>query len=181
MRYKSLLMDRDVLRSDVSDWLQFAPILPVYLMGLSKGKTVNPFWKRTNLLLQSELLMVAIVRPLKVITNVSRPENRDNLSMPSGHAAQTFVAATFFHKELGKKSIWYSIAGYSAASTVGIFRVLSNRHWLGDTLVGAGIGILATNLVYLPRKPRRRKCPKNTTFIPSVNSNGLGVYLSYKL
>lgn len=160
----SLNNNKDLVNdTNVDDWIQFAPLGAVYFFDLTNK---NPFWERTKLLLKSELLMVAIVRPLKVISQLYRPENRDRHSMPSGHTAQAFVAATFMHKELGDKSIWYSIAAYSAATSVETLRILGNRHWLGDALVGAGIGILTTNLVYShnDRKQRKSKLLKNTTF-----------------
>ena len=52
------------------------------------------------------------------------------------------------HKEYGHRSPWYSIGGYTVATITGVTRQLNNRHWMSDIMVGAGIGILATELGY---------------------------------
>lgn len=58
------------------------------------------------------------------------------------------MTATMFHKEYGHRSPWYSIGGYTVATVTGVTRQLNNRHWMSDIMVGAGIGILATELGY---------------------------------
>lgn len=80
---------------------------------------------------------------------VPRPDTGQPTSMPSGHTAQAFAAATFMAREYGHRSVWYSIGAYSAATGVGVMRILNDRHWVSDVLVGAGVGILSTNLAYL--------------------------------
>ena len=58
------------------------------------------------------------------------------------------MAATMLSKEYGCRSPWYSIGGYSVATAVGVMRIANNKHWLSDVLVGAGIGIITTELGY---------------------------------
>jgi membrane-associated phospholipid phosphatase len=57
-------------------------------------------------------------------------------------------------REYGHRSILYSIGAYTVATGVGAMRVMNNRHWVSDVLVGAGIGILSTNLAYLTHQYR---------------------------
>lgn len=142
--------------SNISDYTQFAPIAMVFALTATHHKGQHKFLKQLSLGLQSEALMIAMVRPLKAITSERRPDGGPH-SFPSGHTAQAFMAATFLHKEFGKKSIWYSITGYTMATAVGTCRMLSNRHWASDVLVGAGLGVLSTNLVYLAHKHRLKK------------------------
>ena len=52
------------------------------------------------------------------------------------------------HKEYGHRSPWYSIGAYTVATVTGVTRQLNNRHWMSDVMVGAGIGILATEFGY---------------------------------
>lgn len=59
-----------------------------------------------------------------------------------------FMCATILHKEYGMLSPWYSIGGYTLAGITGITRQLNNCHWIGDVLVGAGIGMISTDLGY---------------------------------
>jgi membrane-associated phospholipid phosphatase len=91
------------------------------------------------------------------------------------------VAATFLHKEYGHKSIWYSIGGYSIATTVGVMRVIGNRHWLSDVFVGAGIGILSTELVYATHQYKLSKGKVKLTGMPMLNKGSYGVYLSLSI
>ena len=59
------------------------------------------------------------------------------------------MAATMLHKEYGlTRSPWYSIGGYTIATCIGMTRQMNNKHWLSDVLMGAGIGILSTELGY---------------------------------
>lgn len=59
------------------------------------------------------------------------------------------MAATMLHKEYGTtRSPWYSIGGYTVATATAVSRMLNNKHWLSDVMVGAGIGILSTEVGY---------------------------------
>lgn len=40
----------------------------------------------------------------------------------------------------------YGIAAYSVAAGIGVLRIWNDRHWLGDVLAGAGIGILSAEI-----------------------------------
>ncbi|HMJ69251.1 MAG TPA: phosphatase PAP2 family protein [Cyclobacteriaceae bacterium] len=162
----------------IGDFTQFAPIALAWGLTLAGNHGEHKFLKSTSMLVQSEVIMIALVRPLKQITHEARPDGSSH-SFPSGHTAQAFLAATFLHKEFGHKSIWYSVGGYTMATAVGMCRMVSNRHWASDVLVGAGIGILSTNLVYLGHK-HRHKNKMNITAVPSYN-RGPGIFLSMKL
>lgn len=96
----------------------------------------------------SAALMAGFVNTLKHTTKELRPDNSSNNSFPSGHTATAFMCATILHKEYGMISPWYSIGGYTLAGLTGITRQLNNRHWIGDVLVGAGIGMISTDLGY---------------------------------
>lgn len=163
----------------ISDFTQFAPLGMVYILHAMGKKGEHKLLKATSLALQSEVLMIVMVRPLKYVTNETRPDGGSN-SFPSGHTAQAFMAATFLHKEYGYKSPWYSIAGYTMASAVGVCRMMGNKHWASDVLVGAGVGTLSTNLVYLYHKHRDHKKKMQVTALPSYN-RGPGFYLAMKL
>lgn len=85
---------------------------------------------------------------LKKVVKEERPDHSDNHSFPSGHAAMAFAAATSLHKEFGKECPWVSVAGFGAATAIGIERVLSDRHHWYDVVAGAGIGMAATELTW---------------------------------
>ena len=95
----------------------------------------------------SAALMAISVNAIKYTAKVQRPDGSNYKSFPSGHTATAFMTATMLHKEYGLTiSPWISVAGYSVAAATGISRQFNNRHWLSDVLVGAGIGILTTEL-----------------------------------
>ncbi len=170
--------DLPYFQTHIEDYLQYLPIVAVYGFNLAGIKGQNSFGNRTVLLIKSELLMSAIIFPMKKYSNVLRPDSSSSNSFPSGHTAQAFVAATFLHKEFGKKSIWYSIGAYTCATAVGTIRMLNNRHWLSDVLVGAGIGIVSTHLVYYTHRYKWSKKKGRTVLMPTYG-NGPGLYLCY--
>ncbi len=134
--------------SRVDDYLQYAPIAMVFASDLLGVSTKNKFWNQTILLAKAELFTGLMILPLKYLSKERRPDYSNDLSFPSGHTAEAFMAATFVHKELGDRSIYFSLAAYTAASMVGLLRIANNKHWASDVLAGAAIGILATNLSY---------------------------------
>lgn len=166
------------------DYLQYAPIVAVYGLNISGIKGQNNLANSTALLIKSEILVSVLSLSLKKITAVPRPDTRHPNSFPSGHTSQAFAAATFMHKEYGKISIWYSVGAYSVATTVGVMRVLNNRHWASDVLVGAGIGILSTNMIYLTHQYKWGKNPRkkgHQTMLLPTYGNGPGFYFNYKI
>ena len=131
----------------------------------------------------SALLMASMVNGLKYTVREWRPDHSTRNSFPSGHTATAFLCATILHKEYGMISPWYSIGGYTLAGLTGVTRQLNNRHWIGDVLVGAGIGILSADLGYflsdLIFKPqaaaRKKESDYSRTDAPSFLSFNMGM------
>lgn len=136
-------------RQHYDDYLQYFPAVAMVGMKIG-GVKGRSSWFR---MLASDAISIAImsnvVTSLKSSTKVMRPDGSDNRSFPSGHTATAFMCATMMHKEYGlTRSPWYSIGAYSIATATGLSRQLNNKHWLSDVMVGAGIGILSTELGY---------------------------------
>ena len=85
---------------------------------------------------------------LKAMVKEERPDHSDNKSFPSGHAAMAFAAARSIDKEFRRESIWIPIAGYAAATAVGIERVTSDRHHWYDVVAGAALGVGSAELTW---------------------------------
>ena len=85
-----------------------------------------------------------LVQPIKFATQRERPDNSDNHSFPSGHAAVTFAGATVLERHLGwrRSALAYAVATYVAAS-----RLHDNRHYLSDVAFGAAVGTIAGRTV----------------------------------
>lgn len=150
------------------DYVQYAPIVAVYGLNALGVKGKNNFGNRTAILIKSELMVGILTFSLKKITAVPRPDTGQPTSFPSGHTTQAFAVATFMAKEYGHKSIWYSIGAYTVATGVGAMRVMNNRHWISDVLVGAGIGIFSTNMAYLTHQYKwgKKKTGGQTLIVP---------------
>lgn len=85
---------------------------------------------------------------LKAMIKEERPDHSDNKSFPSGHASMAFAAARSIDKEFRKDCIWIPIAGYAAATAIGIERVANKRHHWYDVVAGAGLGFGAAELTW---------------------------------
>lgn len=161
------------------DYLQYAPAAAALIMSVSGVEGKHTFSNQISLLIKSELLMTGMVYSLKYTIGEARPDTGQKNSFPSGHTAQAFTAATFLSKEYGHKSVWISIGAYTVASTVGVFRMLNNRHWVSDVLVGAGIGIISTEIVYFTHKNRWRKKKVSVNPFSAQGSRGLTIRYSF--
>lgn len=96
----------------------------------------------------SVVMAYGVKTVLKKAIKEERPDHSDNKSFPSGHAAIAFAVARSLDKEFRRESIWIPIAGYAAATAVGVERVVSDRHHWYDVVAGAGIGFGAAELTW---------------------------------
>jgi len=111
--------------------------LGVYIYGRAKDE---PKVSHVGMdLVQSLLMSEAIVQTLKYTTRRERPDGSGKNSFPSGHAADTFAFATALERHLGWKG---AVPAYIFSSYVAISRIPDNRHWLSDSIFGAGVGII---------------------------------------
>ena len=85
---------------------------------------------------------------LKAIVKEERPDHSDNKSFPSGHASMAFAAARSIDKEFRDDCIWIPIAGYAAATAIGVERVANKHHHWYDVVAGAGVGFGAAELTW---------------------------------
>lgn len=167
----------------LDDYLQHVPSVAMFGLSLGGVEGRHKLSDQAALYVKSELLTLATVYGLKYTVGEARPDTGKKNSFPSGHTAQAFTAASILSKEYGYKSIWISIGAYSAATTVGAFRMLNNRHWISDVLVGAGIGILSTEIVYRTHGHRQvnrvRSGSLKVNSYSAFGANGLSIV--YKL
>jgi membrane-associated phospholipid phosphatase len=163
-------------RAPIDDYLIFSPYIEFGALLLLRVKCKNDLLNTALLIVKSEILMLAIVEPLKSITKVDRPDGSDNQSFPSGHTAEAFVAATIVYREYRYKSSWYGIGAFTLATTVGVYRMINNKHWESDVIVAAGVGMLSTNLVYATHLHRWGR--KEVCFLPTYNGISKGLMFS---
>ena len=94
-----------------------------------------------------------------------------------------FTNAAVLYQEFKDSYPILAYSGFAFATATGGFRVLNNKHYISDVLVGAGIGILVTELVY-HFEPLKNFNPfnksENISFSPLLIEDKYGFYFSYK-
>ncbi len=137
-------------RNRYDDFVQLAPLgmqLGMHIAGL-EGHSSGSLQLLTADAIAGGLL-AATVNSLKYTVERERPDATSHNSFPSGHTATAFMSAHLFAREYGDHYPLLKSLSYLSATSVGIGRVINNRHWAGDVLFGAGIGILSAELGYL--------------------------------
>lgn len=108
---------------DVGDKLMV--ILPTFTLYTTK-------YKKNFMIIY--LYNIFIIKLLKNITKIPRPDNTDSLRFPSGHAAKCFLASLYYLKYNNPKSY----TGYTMlllSIYVGWTRINAKRHKLVDIIV----------------------------------------------
>lgn len=132
----------------LDNYTQYAPAVMVYGLNAVGIKGKHNLRDRTIIYASSQLIAAAFTIPLKYLVKEERPDGSNTLSFPSGHSATAFSSAQFMFREYKDTNFWLSISGYPFAVFTGVYRMLNDKHWLGDVVAGAGFGILSTELAY---------------------------------
>jgi membrane-associated phospholipid phosphatase len=163
--YSSYDAQRDLQRNfpnfqtSIDDALLIAPYVELALVNLLNVKSNHDFLNTALVIVKAEAIFGITVFGIKQVSNLERPNKENFESMPSGHTAQAFLAASIVHSELRHRSVWYGVGAYTIATSVGAFRMLNNKHWQSDVFVGAGIGMLSSHLAYLSHRNRWGRKP----------------------
>ncbi|MDR6547872.1 hypothetical protein J2810_003958 [Chryseobacterium rhizosphaerae] len=174
-------------RIKFDDYTQYAPGLIVYGLNLAGVKGKHNLRDRTIIYASSQLIAAAFILPLKYMVKEERPDRSNTMSFPSGHAATAFSNAQFMFREYKDTNFLLSLSGYPFAIFTGVYRMLNDKHWLGDVVAGTGFGILSTELAYwlYPRIDhllRGKNKTKNTALsstmvMPFYQNNAVGIGL----
>lgn len=136
-------------RHHFDDYLQFAPM--ALQLGMSfggvKGASSSPLQVLTADALSS-VTMLALTSAIKYTARVQRPDGSSRNSFPSGHTAMAFASAEVLNIEYGVRYPWLPYLSYTVAGVTGVGRMMNNRHWLGDVVAGAGLGVFSAHLGY---------------------------------
>lgn len=123
--------------------------------------------------------------PFAQIVNRSHRSVASYDGFPSGHTATAFSIATIFAEQYDQTPT-VPIIAYTAASIIGISRIVEHAHWSSDVLVGACLGYLcARQVVSSNRRDDAEKIPATTALHTSIypdvvcGSPGIGVTLSF--
>ncbi len=165
--------------------LRFTPAIA--MVGMKAFGIENRTQKWSELMIRSAVstaIMGFTVESTKRLVGRIRPNGSDDRSFPSGHSATAFLTASLFAKEYGHLSPWYSVGAYGVATSTAMLRRIGDHHWMSDVMVGAGIGILSTEIAYAladifyqKEKPWIR--PVKT--LDEVASSMTSIYMTYTL
>jgi len=97
-------------------------------------------------IMRAQILSQLYVQALKYSVQRERPDESNNLSFPSGHAASAFATATVLQRHYGWK---VGIPAGLAAAYVATARVKDNKHYLSDVIFGGAMGVAAQRTVML--------------------------------
>ncbi|MBP5770648.1 MAG: phosphatase PAP2 family protein [Bacteroidaceae bacterium] len=127
------------------DYLQYAPVTAYAALGLCGVPCKHNIKERLLVGATAYLVMTGLTNGLKYSIRERRPDSASRNSFPSGHTATAFTGAELVREEYG---LGIGIAAYGIASGVAFLRLYNERHWVGDVLFGAGIGILSARIGY---------------------------------
>jgi len=166
---------------DIDDYIALSPATGVYLFDLFGVKAENTFFDRIKYMAAANLASQAVVQSLKYSTDKLRPDGNDRLSFPSNHTNIAFTNAMIMWHEYRHSNTFAAYSGFVLAAGTGALRMVHDKHWTGDVLAGAGIGMLCANLIYRFR-PLENWRPfgqeeKKAALMPSYNTDSFGITL----
>lgn len=133
----------------IEDYTLLAPAVAVYALNLAGLKGQNNLVDRSIIYGMSNLIANGLSFGVKQFGVELRPDSSSRSSFPSGHTAEAFVSAEFLHQEYKGRVHWTVIAaGYAVGVGTAYLRMYNNKHWFGDVVAGAGIGIASTRFAY---------------------------------
>ena len=163
-------------RNYADDYLVYSNAALVYGFDLLKVPAKNDVLNQSIIMAKTTFITLGIVGVMKYSIAQTRPDGSNNHSFPSGHSALAFALAGVLHHEFKSASPWISILGYTSATVTGAMRILNNKHWYSDVLVGAGIGMLSTNIVYLTHQNKYSNSSlKRSVCLPIIGTNYYGL------
>lgn len=128
----------------VDNYIQYIPVVSYVALGAC-GLGEYSFMEQLAVCACAYATMGALTNALKYTVCEMRPDGSARNSFPSGHSATAFMGAELVRLEFGN---WIGAGAYAIATATALLRVYNCRHWFGDLLGGAGIGILSARVGY---------------------------------
>ncbi|MDG5491836.1 phosphatase PAP2 family protein [Psychroserpens sp. SPM9] len=173
----------DDFDTSIDDYTRFAPLAQMYIADIVGVESKNHWFDQTKNATISLVLTDLITTKLKREIEKTRPSGSNRNAFPSAHTAYAFSSATVLYEEFKDTKPLLAYSGYLFATTTAYLRIAKNEHWLSDVLLGAGIGIGITKLVYhfdylFAWNPF--KVNDQVVLIPQITSEQKGLYLAIK-
>jgi len=171
------------LSTRIDDYTRYVPLAQMYIADILGVEARNHWFDQTKNAAISLTLTNLITSGLKSSIEKMRPNFSNLNAFPSAHTANAFATATILFEEYKDTSPLLAYSGYAFAVTTGYLRIAQDKHWVSDVLMGAGIGILVTRLVYqldylFDWNPFKNS--RNVIVTPSVVNENIGVAFSLR-
>jgi len=164
--------------TNVDDYLVLSPAAIALAANFAGVEAKNHWFDQGKNVFFATTSTYLITNGLKRLIHKTRPNGSNADSMPSGHTSMSFAASTVLYEEYKNTNSAIAYSGFATSSAVVYFRMANNKHWVSDTLVGAGIGMAVAKLVYLIEPLKNFNPFKNTrgiTLFPTVNDDGFSL------
>ena len=167
--------------TNLDDYTRYAPVATLYIADLAGVKAENHWFDQTKNLAISMILTDVFTRAIKKNVFKIRPDGSNANAFPSGHTSITFASGAVVYEEFKNSNSILAYSGYGFATVTGGLRMANNKHWLSDVLVGAGLGIMVTKLVYhfdylFKWNPFIKS--KDMSLVPRYSDGNVGLYFS---
>lgn len=170
--------------TSADNYLQFVPVAQMFAGNVLGFQSKHGYKQMMINTIISGVIMGGIVYAGKTATHDLRPDGSANNSFPSGHSATAFTNATLLFYEYKDSNVWYASSGYLFATSTAVLRMANNRHWSGDVVAGAGIGIAVATIVnyWNPFHFDDKKTNKLGLFgYPIINDKSYGIGFLYQI
>ena len=148
--HRYVLLNHPFFKTSADDTLKWMPFGLLFLLDIFGTRTRSGWKKQVLVAGAAESIKYLISDNLKKLTHEHRPAPyTGHHSLPSGHTTTAFSTAEFLRSELRDSLPVLSYSGYLAATAVATIRVMKNRHWLRDVVIGAAVGIISARLAYV--------------------------------
>lgn len=169
----------------LDNYIQYLPAVAGHVLSIAGIKGKHKLFDRLMIDGMAAAIATTVIFTVKRTSQETRPDFSDTYSFPSGHTATAFASAELLRQEYQDVSPWYGIAGYGVAALTGYLRMYNNKHWLGDVVAGAGVGIISAQLANqfypLVRKIIFRNKTPFAVIIPTWQQGGAGIHMFYTL
>ena len=163
------------------DYTRYIPYAQLAIANVVGLESKNHWFDQSKNLFIAGYATDWIVFKLKGMIFKRRPNGRFSNSFPSGHTSFSFTGASVLRHEYQDTAPIYGYSGYFFAATTGGFRIANNEHFISDVVVGAGIAMLITELVYyfdpiIPWNPFKKT--GGVALFPSIDEDTYGFAFS---
>ncbi len=168
-------------KTSIDDYTRYAPVATMYIADLAGVQSKNHWFDQTKNMALSMLITDLITKAIKRGVYKIRPDRSNDNAFPSGHTSVAFASGAVAYEEFKHSNPVLAYSSYGFASITGGLRMANDKHWVSDVLVGAGLGILVTKIVYhfdylFKWNPFLKS--KNSVLVPNYSEGTVGLYFS---